>query len=109
MCLLFLRRAQGQITGIADGLTDGIFVGVGLGPDRHLLGAQVCLGQGVRHGVQGVLHMALAVLAGHAVHTHDQTVQVMAFVGVGGLDLPSGGVMLTAAAAAMVQVISGLQ
>ena len=31
MCLLFLRRAQGQITGIADGLTDGVFVGVGLG------------------------------------------------------------------------------
>ena len=49
--------------------------------------------------------MALAVLAGHAVHTHDQTVQVMAFVGVGSLDLPSGGVMLTAAAAAMVQVM----
>ena len=49
--------------------------------------------------------MALAVLAGHAVHTHDQTVQVMAFVGVGGLDLPGGGVMLTAAAAAMVQVM----
>ena len=49
--------------------------------------------------------MALAVLAGHAVHTHDHTVQVMAFVGVGGLDLPGGGVMLTAAAAAMVQVM----
>ena len=37
-------------------------------------------------GVQRVLHVALAVLAGHAVHTHDHTVQVMAFVGVGGLD-----------------------
>ena len=35
----------------------------------------------------------------------DQTVRVMAFVGVGGLDLPGGGVMLTAAAAAMVQVM----
>ena len=49
--------------------------------------------------------VALAVLAGHAVHTHDQTVQVMAFVGVGGLDLPGGGVMLTAAAAAVAQMV----
>ena len=49
--------------------------------------------------------VALAVLAGHAVHAHDEAVRIVALVGVRRPDLFSGGVMLTAAAAAVGQVM----
>ena len=49
--------------------------------------------------------MALAVLAGHAVHAHHKGVGVVGLVVVLDLDLFSGGVTLTAAAAAAGQVM----
>ena len=49
--------------------------------------------------------MALAVLAGHTVHAHNQAVGVVAFVGVSSLDFFGRGLMLAATAAAVAQMM----
>ena len=81
--LLLDGRAQGQVASIADRLTDSRLIGRFLGQNAHLLCGQIGGGPGAGHRIEGVFNTALAVLAGHAVHTQHQPMGVVAAVAVG--------------------------